>query len=318
MVKSVYYYISKSYCPYHNLALEELLAKSLKKDQAVLYLWQNADTVVIGKHQNAYSECNYETMKKENISLARRKTGGGAVFHDDKNLNFTFISRKEDYDLKKNQSIICKAVQSFGLTCEISGRNDITYEGRKFSGNAFFNGKDYCIHHGTIMLDVDLTRLERYLTVDKAKLLRKGVASVRARVVNLKSVAPQITIDGMRKALIDAFEEEYNMKANSYDITLLKEEFDKLINFYASEEFLMGNYPIIVSRERKDYGELMLTKIKDKYVVFSDCLDVDIIDYINKHLSKNKKSIPTTEDLNEQKHLIISDINKMLLQEESS
>lgn len=314
MIENIYYHISKSFCPYHNLALEELLAKSVQDGEAIMYLWQNADTVVIGKHQNAYSECNYEIMKKDNISLARRKTGGGAVFHDDKNLNFTFINRKQDYDLKRNQNIICKAVESFGLDCQVSGRNDITYDGKKFSGNAFFNGKDFCIHHGTIMLDVDLTRLERYLNVDKSKLLNKGVASVRARVVNLKTVIPDINIERMQKALINSFEEVYGLAVKEYDTNRKQKHFDNLIAFYKSEEFLLGKYPVILARQRKPYGELMITQVNDQLTIFSDCLDVDIIDYINQQLKQGQKKISIKDGFSQTQKQIVDDLNTMLLE----
>jgi lipoate-protein ligase A len=313
-VKSISFIISHSKNPYHNLALEELLAKSVKKDEAILYLWQNSDTVVVGKHQNVFSECNYTLMKEHGVYLARRKTGGGAVFHDDKNLNFTFINHRADYDLQRNQSIIKRAMSYFGLECQISGRNDISFDGRKFSGNAFFMGKDYAIHHGTIMLDVDLTRLEQYLTVDPSKLLNKGVASVKACVINLKTVAPHMSIDGLKEALVRAFEEEYAQKAAEYDLAIIKEEFEQLQRQYASEEFLLGNNPIVLERRRKPYGELMLAKEKGNLTVFSDCLDVSLIDRIKQQLAEGKTTI-SIEDASPLQKEIIDDLNVMLMEE---
>lgn len=313
-MKSISFFVSSSFDPYHNLSLEEILAKTAKKDEAILYLWQNADTVVVGKHQNVFAECNYPLMKSDGVRLARRKTGGGAVFHDDKNLNFTFINAREDYDLQRNQHIIKRAMSYFGLECEISGRNDISYDGRKFSGNAFFMGKDFAIHHGTIMLDVDLTRLEQYLKVDPSKLLNKGVASVRARVINLKTVAPHMSIDGIKQALIKAFEEEYAQKAKEYDLALKKEEFEELQKQYASEKFLMGGNPVILCRRRKPYGELMLAREKDALTIFSDCLDVALIDSIKEQLAEGKKQIVLNEASDLQKE-IIDDLNCMLSEE---
>lgn len=313
-MKKISFIVSRNKNPYHNLALEELLAKSINKDEAMLYLWQNADTVVVGKHQNVFAECNYALMKSQGVSLARRKTGGGAVFHDDKNLNFTFINAREDYDLKRNQCIIKKAMSYFGLECEISGRNDISYDGRKFSGNAFFMGKDFAIHHGTIMLDVDLTRLEQYLKVDPSKLLNKGVASVRARVINLKTVAPHMSIDGIQQALIRAFEEEYSQKAEEYNLDIKKEELERLIQQYASEEFLMGGNPVILSRQRKPYGELMLARENGKLTIFSDCLDVNLIDSIKQQLANGETKI-FISDADSLQQEIINDLNNMLTEE---
>lgn len=313
MVTRLYCHTTNSLNPYHNLALEELLAKDIELEQAGLYLWQNADTVVIGKHQNAFSECDYQSMKEDSISLARRKTGGGAVFHDEKNLNFTFINRKEDYDLKRNQSIICKAMQEFGLNCEISGRNDITLNNKKFSGNAFFSSKEYCVHHGTIMLDVDLSRLEKYLKVDPSKLINKGVASVRSRVINLKTVVPNITVDGVKKALISAFEKSYGIKSKPYDEKRIDNQLQTLTALYASDDFILGKYPIILLRQRKEYGELMLAEINGKIKVFSDCLDVDIIEHINNKLIANQ-TVETKTVFTELQNQIITDFNKMLLE----
>lgn len=313
-MKKISFIVSRNKNPYHNLALEELLAKSINKDEAILYLWQNADTVVVGKHQNVFAECNYALMKSQGVSLARRKTGGGAVFHDDKNLNFTFINAREDYDLKRNQRIIKKAMSYFGLECEISGRNDISYDGRKFSGNAFFMGKDFAIHHGTIMLDVDLTRLEQYLKVDPSKLLNKGVASVRARVINLKTVAPHMSIQGIEQALIRAFEEEYAQKAEEYNLDIKKEELEKLIQQYSSEEFLMGGNPVILSRQRKPYGELMLARENGKLTIFSDCLDVNLIDSIKQQLANGETKI-FISDADSLQQEIINDLNNMLTEE---
>lgn len=283
-------------------------------DEAILYLWQNADTVVVGKHQNVFAECNYNLMKNDGVHLARRKTGGGAVFHDDKNLNFTFINAREDYNLQRNQSIIKRAMSHFGLQCEISGRNDISYDGRKFSGNAFFMGKDFALHHGTIMLDVDLTRLEQYLKVDASKLFNKGVASVRARVINLKTVAPHMSIYGIKQAFIKAFEEEYQQKAKEYDLSVIKEQFEELRRQYASEEFLMGGNPVILCRKRKPYGELMLAREKGRLTIFSDCLDVGLIDGIKEQLAEGKKQIVLTE-VNEMQKEIVADLNDMLSEE---
>ena len=182
MAVKIYCHTSVGFNPYQNLALEEALAQKTAEDKAVaLYLWQNHDTVVIGKHQNAYAECDYKAMQADNISLARRKTGGGAVFHDKNNLNFTFINIPHDYDIERNRRIICRAMESLGVDCEISGRNDILARQKIFN---FFRGKDYCVPtnyggrgHGQIA---------KYLSVDSSKLISKGVSSV-SRVINLKA-----------------------------------------------------------------------------------------------------------------------------------
>ena len=195
--------------PYENLALEEALLSRVGEGELILYLWQNARTVVIGRNQNPWKECRTALLAKEGGHLARRLSGGGAVFHDLGNLNFTFLMSAEDYDLPRQLTVIERACQSLGIPAQRSGRNDLLAEGRKFSGNAFYkhNGKAY--HHGTLMVDVDLEKVQRYLSPSKAKLAAKGVDSVRSRVVNLREFVPDLTIDGLADALITALAEVY-------------------------------------------------------------------------------------------------------------
>ena len=143
MIKKLLIYISEDYNPYENLAKEKLLLDGVTEDEMLLYLWQNKNTVVVGKNQNAYAECPVELLKKEGISLARRLSGGGAVFHDLGNLNFTFISSSENQSTENNLKIIALACKMAGIETSVSGRNDILAMGRKFSGNAFYNSKLY-------------------------------------------------------------------------------------------------------------------------------------------------------------------------------
>ena len=160
--------------PYENLALEEALLSRVGEGELILYLWQNARTVVIGRNQNPWKECRTALLAKEGGHLARRLSGGGAVFHDLGNLNFTFLMSAEDYDLPRQLTVIERACQSLGIPAQRSGRNDLLAEGRKFSGNAFYkhNGKAY--HHGTLMVDVDLEKVQRYLSPFQGQAGRQG------------------------------------------------------------------------------------------------------------------------------------------------
>ena len=195
--------------PYENLALEEALLSRVGEGELILYLWQNESTVVIGRNQNPWKECRTALLAEEGGHLARRLSGGGAVFHDRGNLNFTFLMNEADYDLPRQLTVLERACRSLGIPAQRSGRNDLLAEGRKFSGNAFYkhNGKAY--HHGTLMLDVDLERVSRYLSPSKAKLAAKGVDSVRSRVVNLREFVPDLTIDRLADALVDALMDVY-------------------------------------------------------------------------------------------------------------
>ena len=213
MVEKITYIESTQTEPGRNLAVEEQLMLSCEPDECILYLWQNENTVVIGRNQNAWKECLAERLKEDGGHLVRRLSGGGAVYHDLGNLNFTFLVRKENYDLDRQLEVILKAVQSLGIQAEKSGRNDILADGRKFSGNAFYEQGDRCYHHGTIMVDVNTNELSKYLTVSKEKLKSKGVDSVKSRVVNLTKICPGLTIQCLKEALVRAFEEVYENKA---------------------------------------------------------------------------------------------------------
>lgn len=201
--------VSQETNPYHNIALEEYLLRHVEKGECILYLWQNRRTVVIGYNQNAWKECRAEELEADGGFLARRLSGGRAVFHDLGNLNFTFLVRESDYDVAKQSEVILRAVQSFGIPAERSGRNDLTVEGRKFSGNAFYKTGGFCYHHGTIMIRADKGDMGRYLNVPQEKLKSKSVESVRSRVVNLAEYVPDIAVADMVSALLSAFGEVY-------------------------------------------------------------------------------------------------------------
>lgn len=219
MISQLSIYTSTSFDPYTNLATEKHLMDSTPPGTCVLYLWQNQNTVVIGRNQNAWLECRNTLLEQEGGKLARRLSGGGAVFHDLGNLNFTFIMRKEDYDLDRQLTVIQQACALAGIQAERSGRNDLLADGRKFSGNAFYQSRTHAYHHGTLMVDVDKDKLGRYLSPPKAKLEAKGVTSVRSRVVNLKELAPNLTIDSMKAYMAQAFCEVYGSEAERLVLT---------------------------------------------------------------------------------------------------
>lgn len=213
MIEELATYESGSYDPFLNLAMEQHLLETVAGGCCLLYLWQNENTVVIGKNQNPWAECRVSLLEEEGGRLARRLSGGGAVFHDLGNLNFTFLVPTADYDVQKQQRVLLTACRSFGIPAELSGRNDLAADGRKFSGNAFYHNGPRSYHHGTLLVDVDGTKLARYLTPSRAKLEAKGVPSVRSRVVNLKELCPAITIGALKQALVAAFESVYGLKS---------------------------------------------------------------------------------------------------------
>ena len=241
MIQKIFIYNAQGTDPHENLAAEKVLMDALQPGEAMLYLWQNLNTVVIGKNQNAWLECRTSLLAEEGGKLSRRLSGGGAVYHDLGNLNFTFLMCKEDYDLDKQISVIQRACQLAGIQAQKSGRNDILADGKKFSGNAFYQDKVHAYHHGTLMVDVDKEKLGRYLSPPKAKLEAKGVVSVRSRVVNLKELSPSLTIAGMRENMTRAYEDVYRLTVVPFvPDAAMREQIAKLKELYSSWDYLYG------------------------------------------------------------------------------
>ncbi len=285
-------YITKETNPYHNLALEELLFQKIGPDEVILYLWQNQNTVVIGRNQNAWRECRLEAFHAQEGRLARRLSGGGAVYHALGNLNFTFLAGASYYDVARQTEVICRAVQSFGIDAQKSGRNDILANGRKFSGNAYHQTARASFHHGTILISSDLAQLGRFLAPSPEKLQAKGVESVRDRVINLRELCPEITVEAMENALIQAFSQVYGCQARS--LTLSEADVKGLAALqarYESEDWRLGRLSAFTyeMRRRFSFGELELLFTVEKGAVqgvqvFSDAMDADWVDGLEEAL----------------------------------
>lgn len=286
-------FLSDSLNPYLNLATEEWIFHNLDPSQQILFLWRNEETVVIGRNQNPWNECNLAHMKNDKVHLARRTSGGGAVFHDLGNTNFTFLSPKESYKRENNQKIIFDALKEFGITGEASGRNDLLLafpDGpRKFSGSAFREKRDRAFHHGTLLLHADLTRLGNYLTPSPKKLQAKGKESVRSRVANLSEIAAHLNHEHIVKAVVNSFEKFYGGKAEIEFLTMeslkqipeLKEQHDNL----SSWDWIYGN-TLEFTHKMDDYLSLGFFDfhflVEDAIIkdlkVFTDCLYPQLID----------------------------------------
>lgn len=213
MKKELNYLIAKNTYPYKNLAIEEYLTNNVKHGTVTLFLWQNRNTVVIGRNQDCRRECRVNELEQDGGFLVRRLSGGGAVYHDMGNLNFTFCACNEDYNLYMQLNTIIEACRSLGINAERTGRNDITCEGRKFSGNAFYRTGNKRYHHGTLMISTSLDDMDRYLNVNRDKLVCKGISSVKSRVVNLEEFRSDLSISIMTKSLIHAFSKIYGLEA---------------------------------------------------------------------------------------------------------
>ena len=202
-INSILLFESGSHDPYRNIAAEKLLGKHAVEKNLVLYLWQNRDTVVIGKNQNPWSECSCELLESDGCKVARRLSGGGAVWHDLGNLNYSFVYRDGAFERADLASLICKACRAAGADAEVSGRNDIQADGRKISGTAFYSSGGISCFHGCLLVSADKEKMARYLTPDRDKLALKGVRSVSSRVANLSEYCPGITVSEVRSLILE-------------------------------------------------------------------------------------------------------------------
>jgi lipoate-protein ligase A len=284
------------------LAFEEYLVRRHNPGDQVLFLWQNQNTVVIGRNQNPWKECNLEELNHQEGRLVRRLSGGGAVYHDMGNLNFTFISSFSEDKVRENIKLIIKALSLNEIHAVFSGKNDILVQEYKISGNAFFVEDDILCHHGTLLIDADLKKMGRILTVSQKKLHSKGIDSVRSRVKNLKELNSGISIESMKINLVNTFSpvsgapiifRVSEISTDDENITL--DTVHKMMNHYQSWEWNFGSSPEfnLQINERFPWGEVDLyLLIKDgiisKVEVATDALDIHLPKKIRNEILNTK------------------------------
>ena len=206
------YLESASTDPYYNLALEQVVFDGPGQHETCCMLWQNDNTIVVGKHQNTLQEVNMAYVREHNVRVARRLSGGGAVYHDMGNVNFTFIAPHEgaEMDFSSFCRPVAAALAELGVTAEISGRNDMTIDGKKFSGNSQYVKHGRVMHHGTILYGSDLSIVGQALKVPEDKIISKGLQSVRSRVTNVRPYVKedfptQVFLERLREALWEMY-----------------------------------------------------------------------------------------------------------------
>lgn len=275
-----------------NLARDGYFLENNKKGDVILYFYVNKNAVIIGRNQNAWKECSIANMDADGVQLVRRHSGGGAVFHDNGNLNFSFITDEKHYDLNRQMRVILNAVSKLGLKAELSGRNDITVDGKKFSGNAFSLAKGNRSHHGTILVNADLAKLSNYLCVSKEKMRSKGIDSVRARVCNICELSSGLTVEAMRRLVIESFIEEYGAASEYvFDGTALAEVEERRERL-ASWEWRFGKTPQFdfETDKRFSFGDTQIyfnsrNGVIRETKVYSDCLDTELTTEIENALT---------------------------------
>ena len=257
--------------PHFNMAFDEFCLEQLKADEPVFYLWQNRPSVIIGLNQSAYAEVNLPYLRERGIVLARRVTGGGAVYHDLQNLNYTITGRIRDLetDCPAYVETMARALRKLGVPAELSGRNDILVEGRKCSGYAKRISKDRLMIHGTLMYDVDIDTLTHVLDTPGSKLSAAGVSSVHSRVANLKAYLPQF--DGIHafQAALQAL-----LAGNDGEIQLTDEQIAQIEadadKKYRTWEWIYGHSPVVAFRVRRKFP---CGNVEAAFSLKSGCID---------------------------------------------
>ena len=258
-------YISRSTDPAWNLALEEYFFETVPAGESFFMLWQNHNTVVIGKNQNTLAEIDRDFVRSHGITVVRRLSGGGAVYHDDGNINFTFITDAPEgnqIDLRRFCLPVAEALRSFGVNAQISGRNDITVDGKKFSGNAQYLREGRVMHHGTILFNSDSSVIVGALQVDREKLASKGVKSVSSRVTNLIEYLPAgTTIEDFKARLLEELGKSEHMETMELDERALAriEEIKK--ERYDTWEWNYGRSPGYTDHRRRRIEGVGLVEI---------------------------------------------------------
>lgn len=299
MSKKIRVLISDSFDPWFNLATEDYIFRDMDPSVSVLFLWRNDNTVVIGRFQNPWTECNVARLEADGVKLARRQSGGGAVYQDLGNTCFTFMNGQDSHSKERNNQIITNAINSFGLKSYASGRNDILVDDaegpKKISGSAFKETKDRAFHHGTLLINANLGKLGDYLSPNKKKLASKGIKSVISRVTNLQSVNSEITHELLCERIISEFVREHEA---SCEIEHLRSEdlkqIPELNNYYeklADWNWRYGETPKFKHQmdERFSFGhmEFHLDSHKgmiERAVIYSDSLHPEMIEELSSAL----------------------------------
>lgn len=265
------YLESPSTDPEFNLALEQFVFDEMDHSKEYFMLWQNDNAIIIGKNQNTVEEINRKYVEDHGIKVVRRLSGGGAVYHDLGNLNFTFIVDGGDtscMDLHAFCRPIARALQQLGVNAEVNGRNDITIEGRKFSGNSQYIRNKRIMHHGTMMFDSDLSVVSECLNVSKDKIESKGIKSVRSRVTNIREYLKEdITLEQYKELLIRFMEEEEPMERHEFTSEELKRVEEIRAQRYGRWEWNYGyspRYSLRKERRVEGCGKILISMdVKD-------------------------------------------------------
>lgn len=248
-------YQSNSNDPFINLSLEHHLFET--ETLPALFLYQNNSCVVIGRAQNPWIETNLKFLNEHNIPLIRRQSGGGTVFHDLGNLNFTFFSNKDDYDKSANMRIIIEALASLNVKVSENERHDLLLQDKKISGSAYREQRHKAFHHATLLINSDLTNLRQSLKAQNYNIQSKGVPSNRSSVMNLTDAYPELTIETIINAIKTSYHKHY---PSDKEMVLNKNQAPTdIVEHYRSDTWRFNqSLPFTETIEEKDNSKSIL------------------------------------------------------------
>lgn len=304
----IFIYETSVFNPYYNLAVEDALCNYVssksecKENICGIFIWQSDNAIVIGRNQNPYRECNMEAVRKHNIKIVRRFTGGGAVYHDLGNINYSFISSESTTSTANNLEIVQSALKKLGVKTIISGRNDITTpELQKISGTAQKKYKHAFLHHGTLLVSLNKEMANLCLTPDQFKLSNKSIHSVKSRIININDIIPSCRIADVKQQLRNEFMLKYN-DAELFKPHYSENDFQKSYQILIDKRWIMGkdisNFWII----QKTWGTIRFCITEQKGYIVSISYETDAIeiDFISDFFSRlqgielNKNSLANT------------------------
>lgn len=265
--------------PYINLALEEYVLRNFGEKDTFLLFYINEPSIIIGKNQNSIEEINRDYVEKNNIKVVRRLSGGGAVYHDEGNLNFSFITKDDGdsfHNFAKFTEPVVKALNKLGVPAELVGRNDLLVEGRKISGNAQFFTQGRMFSHGTLMFNSEIEHVVEALNVSEEKIKSKGIKSIRSRVANIAEyLEEEMTMDQFKEhILLSIFDVERVEDVPTYELT--EEDWEKVHeisrNRYQNWEWNYGKSPAYnVQASHKFPSGLLDVRLDVKKGIIENC-----------------------------------------------
>jgi len=300
IIISMKVFVSEYTDPWMNLAIETWLYK--RKDmlnQEILFLYRNTESVIIGRFQNPWLECDLHQMVENNISFARRQSGGGAVYHDLGNTNFTFISDEDIFIKEEKTALVIRALKTLGIDAEQGKRNDIYVDNKKISGSASKYSSSRVLHHGTLLINADLDALNKYLITkdyNRGLLKSKGIASIRSDVANLQEFEKSLNHNKVCEAIIHEFSKGINEPIditnleipNLNDIKEIKDYYSIITDWdwlFGKTPSFTATAPVLLGNSKTD----CLFKINKGIIIEISCnRDISLIEnnYINQRCDK--------------------------------